>query len=282
MRVDTLLCLGGVGAGGRSQPLPGPVQHLPVTAVASAASGLRDYLKSWRAEPWLLRCEDTIAFAVSLFSGDRAALLEGCPVGARVERVLGSRGGGQVESPISHVHLGGPVAWGPPTFCPRPSRCPSRAVSRRTRPRPTRAHEAPWKLLPVTAPDSRGAGPGARPWVGGSPGITATSGAGTQGPSPGEDPHHPPLLGCRLCCRGPTERPAGQSGRLALFLDGRPDSTCRLGSGRERRPGHGCLWLGPAGPSPGRQPMVSRSVAGRAGRVGRAQAADCIAVTMGP
>ena len=120
MRVDTLLCLGGVGAGGRSQPLPGPVQHLPVTAVASAASGLRDYLKSWRAEPWLLRCEDTIAFAVSLFSGDRAALLEGCPVGARVERVLGSRGGGQAESPISHVHLGGPVAWGPPDLLPPP------------------------------------------------------------------------------------------------------------------------------------------------------------------
>ena len=108
-----------------------------------------------------------------------------------------------------------------------------------------------------------------------------------QGLAPGALPQERTLITLHCWAAGsavgdPPSVPAGQSGRLALFLDGRPASTCQLGSGQERRPGHGCLWLGPAGPSPGRQLMASRSVAGRAGRVGRAHAADCIAVKMGP
>ena len=71
----------GSGVGSSRPALHSPC---PLEAVASAASGLRDHLKPWRAEPWLLCCQDMVAFAMSLL-GDRAALMEGCPVGARGE-----------------------------------------------------------------------------------------------------------------------------------------------------------------------------------------------------
>ena len=108
-----------------------------------------------------------------------------------------------------------------------------------------------------------------------------------RGLAPGALPQERTLITLHCWAAGfavgnPLSVPAGQSGRLALFLDGQPDSTRRLGSRRERRLGHGCLWLGRASPSPGRQPMASLSMAGRAGQVGRAQAADCRAVKMGP
>lgn len=239
---------------------PGPAQPLPATSVASAASGLRDHLKSWRAEPWLLRCEDMVAFAANPLLGRQSGPDGRVSSGGAWGVVLGSLGGGQVESAVSHVHSGDPSPGAPQASAPAPPAVRPGLSRGAHGPHPTRAHEAPRKLLPVAA-GQQGC------WACGQalgkqePLTHGHIGAGTQGSSPGDDPHHPPLLGCRLCRRKPTERPRGPERKAGAILRW-PDSTCRLGSRLERRPGHRCLQLGCAGPSPRRQPMASRSTPG--------------------
>ena len=138
-----------LGKGLRVFP-PGPAQPLPTEAMASAASGLRDYLKSWRAEPWLLHCQDMVVCRVPLL-GRQSSPDGRVSSGGAWGVVLGSPGGGQVESAISHVCSGDPSPGAPQASVPAPPAVHP-GLSRGTLgPHPRQAHEAPRKLLPVAA-----------------------------------------------------------------------------------------------------------------------------------
>lgn len=196
-----------------------------------------------------------------------------------------------MESAISHVHSGDPSPGAPQASAPAPPAVRPGLSRGAHGPHPTRAHEAPRKLLPVAA---------------GQQGCWACGQAlGKQEPlTHGHIGHREALpqettlitLHCwaaGFAVGNPPNVPAGQSGRPALFLDGRT-ARAGLAAGWRGAPGTGaCSWAALAPPPGGSQwPHVPRQAAGprlgpgttqgRAGRVGRAQAADCIAVKMGP
>lgn len=88
--------------------------------------------------------------------------------------------------------------------------------------------------------------------------------------SPGRDLPPPSTAGLQaLQQETPASLPGQEVEELALFLDGQPDSTCRLGSGREKAP---WAWVPVswAFALPRETPWPP-FIAGRAGRVGRAE-----------